>query len=100
MSVLDLSTVVGHIPRHISTLCNVFIRHAYGGSISCIITGMHQYSRDLRQGGMEVPCKYRFTGNPKELDKVERCSQGGDERQKPMPNDDSNVSLLAPAMTV
>ena len=98
VSVLDLSTVVGHVPRHISTLCNVFIRR--GGSISCIITGMHQYSRDLPQGGMEVPCKYRFTGNPKELGKVERCLQGGDERQRPIPSDDSKVPILAPAMTL
>jgi len=54
--VLDISAVVGHVPRNISTLCNVFLRR--GGSISCIITGRRRFSRDLPQGGIEIPCKY------------------------------------------
>ena len=72
--VLNVSMVVGHVARHISTLCNVFLRR--GGSISCIITGRRLYSRDLPQGGMEIPCKYRFVGSPKELNKVESCLHG------------------------
>ena len=101
MSVLNVSTVVGHVPRHISTLCNVFLR--CGGSISCIITGRHQYSRDLPQGGMEIPCKYRFVGSPKELNKVESCLHGqtykGDEKQRSIktPSEDIKKSLSVPA---
>ena len=53
VSMLNVSTVVGHVPRHIST---IFLR--CGGSISCIITGRRQYSRDLPQGWMEIPCKF------------------------------------------
>jgi len=87
VSVLHLSTVVGHVLRHMSTLCYIFIQR--GGSISCIITGMYQYSRDLPQRGMDVPCKYRFTGNPEELHKVERHLQGGDEKQRHLPSDDT-----------
>ena len=101
VSVHDVSTVVGHVPRHISTICNVFLRR--GGSISCIITRRRQYSRDLPQGGMEVPCKYRFVGSPKELSKVESCLHGqtykGDENQRSMitPSEDVKKSLSVPA---
>ena len=49
---------------------------------------MHQHSRDLPQGGMDVPCK---------LHKVERRLQGGDEKQRHLPSDDSKVPILAPA---
>ena len=101
VSVLNVSTVVGHVPRHISTLCNVFLRR--GGSISCIITGRRQYSRDLPQGGMEIPCKYRFVGSPKELNKVESCLHGqthkDDEKQRSIktPSEDVKKSLSVPA---
>ena len=37
-----------------------------GGIISCIVTGPHQYSRDLDQGGLDVPCKLIFSGPVKE----------------------------------
>ena len=74
-----------------------------GGSISCIITGRRQYSRDLPQGGMEIPCKYRFVGSPKELNKVESCLHGqtykGDEKQRSIKTSSEDVkkSLLVPA---
>ena len=59
---------VGHVPRCISTLCSLFIRR--GGTIFCVVTGRRRYSRDLPQGGMEIPCKYRFVGGGKEIKKV------------------------------
>lgn len=40
---------------------------------SCSITGHHRYSRDLVQGGMEIPCQLTFIGMRKELKKV-RCN--------------------------
>ena len=50
--------MVGHVPRTISTPCNVFIRK--GGVITCIISGHRQYSLDLEQGGLDVLCKLQF----------------------------------------
>ena len=35
------------------------------------MTGWRRYSRDLPQGGMEIPCKYRFVGNGTEIKKVQ-----------------------------
>ena len=61
VAVLRGSDVVGHVPRTISTPCNVFIRK--GGVISCIISGHRQYSVDLEQGDLDVPCKLQFEGN-------------------------------------
>ena len=51
---------VGHVPRHISCSCNLFI--CRGGLLSCSVTGTRQYSSDLPQGGLEVPCYYMFSG--------------------------------------
>ena len=52
------STVVGHVPRVISTICSIFIRR--GGTIVCQVTGRRRYSSDLPQGGLEVPCVLMF----------------------------------------
>ena len=51
--------VVGHVPRKISSICSIFIRR--GGTIRSIVNGHRQYSADLPQGGMEVPCVLMFT---------------------------------------
>ena len=56
--------IVGHVPRNISVLCDLFLKK--GGTILCIITGPHQYSRDLEKGGLDVPCKLIFSGLVKE----------------------------------
>ena len=61
--------IVGHVPHNLSALCSVFIRRS--GAVYCIVTGTRQYSRDLPQGGMEIPCKYRFVSNGKDLKKFE-----------------------------
>ena len=59
--------VVGHVPRIVLAVCSAFIR---GGGASCEVTGARQYSADLSQGGMEVPCKLTFTAPSKEIDKL------------------------------
>ena len=61
-------SVIGHIPQKISTLCSLFIRR--GGTINCTVSGHRRYSRDLPQGGLEVPCQLHFTGMPNEVEKV------------------------------
>ena len=51
--------IVGRILRKISTLCYLCLRK--GRSIISTITGNRSYSRDLAQGGMELPCTLRFS---------------------------------------
>ena len=65
------NVTVGHAPRTISTICSLFIRR--GGSITCTVTGPRQYSADLPQGGLEVPCTLTFTtSNDKEGEKARK----------------------------
>ena len=62
--------VVGHVPWKISAACSGFLE--FGGTIRCTITGPRQYSTDLRQGGLDVPCKYTFIGENPHLSNVAR----------------------------
>ena len=59
--------VVGHLPRKFSAVFWSFLRN---GSITCRIIGRRRYSRDLVQGGLEVPCTLVFKGDPTRVDKV------------------------------
>ena len=45
-----------------------------GGTITCSITGPRQYSTDLVQGGMEVPCIFYFHGDA-DVGKFEKLLQ-------------------------
>ena len=60
--------VVGHLPRKISRMCSLFLGR--GGNIHCVVTGVRRYSRDLPQGGLEIPCRIIFTGEPKDIKKL------------------------------
>lgn len=60
--------IVGHLPRNISTMSSIFIWCI--GIINHKVLGGQQYSRDLPQGGMEIPCTLHFAGNESELKKV------------------------------
>ena len=71
VAVIRDGVTVGHLPRRISTLCSLFIRR--GGVIRCSVTGHRRYSRDLVQGGMEIPCQLTFVGMGKEIKKI-RCN--------------------------
>ena len=53
VAVKELDSIVGHVPRTISTLYHLFLSR--GGSITCIVTGIRKYSDDLPQGDLEVP---------------------------------------------
>ena len=61
---------VGHLPKEISMPCHLFLRK--GGSIGCTIAGVRQYSVDLPQGSLEIPCKLMFTGERKSVDKLKQ----------------------------
>jgi len=63
--------IVGHLPKKISRRCSVFILR--GGTIRATVTGRRRYSSDLAQGGLEIPCKLKFSGEPKEIQKVRRA---------------------------
>ena len=60
---------IGHLPRKISSLCSMFLQQS--GSISCILTGPKCFSHDLPQGGLEIPCQLKFTGNEKDVSKIQ-----------------------------
>ena len=64
--------IIGHVPRKISAMCHLFLRR--GGHIACQVTGHRQFSADLPQGGLEVPCSLVFVGAEKEICKVKRLS--------------------------
>ena len=68
VAIMKSSTVFGHVPRKISSICSVFIRR--GGTIHCQATGSRRYSSDLAQGGLEIPCVLEFFGETKDVHKV------------------------------
>ena len=70
VSVVRAGSIIGHVPKNISAACSLFLRNR--GSIECTVTGSRRYSRDLVQGGLEVPCKLTFKGESKYVRKVEK----------------------------
>ena len=72
VSVLKSSTIVGHVPREISKLCWMFISRE--GHIYCTVSGGRQRSA-LEQGGLEIPCVYKFCGKKRLVDKLTSIMQ-------------------------
>ncbi len=62
------SDTVGHVPRKVSCICSLFLRH--GGSISCTVTGDKRRSTDLPQGGLEISCIIKFEDPQEFVDKA------------------------------
>ena len=61
--------VVGHLPKKISSTCSLFIRN--GGIIYCEVTDPNRrYSRDLVQGGLEIPCVITLQGTRDLIEKA------------------------------
>ena len=52
------NVIVGHIPKFLSKITYFYLKH--GGDLLVKIIGKRQYSRDLSQGGMELPALYVF----------------------------------------
>ena len=69
VAVCKESTIVGHIPRTLSATCFSFLSME-GSSICCRVTGPREYSRDLPQGGLQVPCTLEFRGNKVNVENV------------------------------
>ena len=59
---------VRHMLWKIPFICHLFLSHS--GVILCRITGLMQYSRDLAQGGLDVPCQCQFYSEKEECLKV------------------------------
>lgn len=53
VAVMREETVVGHVPKKISSICSLYLRR--NCSIICRVTGSRKYSDDLEQGGLEIP---------------------------------------------
>ena len=70
VAVMRDDTVIGHVPRRISSICAMFLRRE--GSITCEVTDSRRHSDDLPQGGLEIPCVLRFEGGDKVTTKAKK----------------------------
>ena len=62
-------TMVGHLPKKTSSTCSLFI--SKGGTIDCEVTDPNRkFSRDLPQGGLEIPCVLMLRGTKDLVDKA------------------------------
>ena len=70
--------------------------------MKCTVVGNWRYSRDLDQGGMEVPCKYTFKGPLKEVEKVQKFFQGALKTEVQVDNsdDDDHICDVAVELAV
>ena len=94
VAVTKADIIVGHVPRIISPICSIFIRR--GGTIKCLITDVRQYSYDLPQGGLEVPCVYTFeAGNDNESTKTQKALRNGGYKLFSVPRQENERSLGA-----
>ena len=57
-------TTIGHVPHKISAACLLVLNQK-----ATIIAASQCFSRNLSQGGMEVPCMLIFCSEPKDVDK-------------------------------
>lgn len=89
VAVVKDSTVVGHVPRRISAICSLFLRRH--GTITCRVNGSRRYSRDLPQGGLEVPCILIFSGEAVLVDKVKNLIDDINKEEG-----DSKASITSP----
>ena len=70
VAVIRDGNVVGHLPRKFSLACYLFIGR--GGRVRCEVTNKRRYSLDLPQGGLEIPCCLKVSGQAKEVKKLLR----------------------------
>jgi len=71
IKVMKVGAIVGHLPKKISSTCSLLIMK--GGVISCKMTDSNRkYSRDLAQGGLEIPCVITLQGTKELVDKVKK----------------------------
>ena len=81
---------VGHVPRYVSRGFSLFIH--LGGNITATVVSTRRYSRDLPQGGLEIPCQYTLEGPIKEVRKI-RIFLASCESNYKLVKSDSEVSM-------
>ena len=81
---------VGHVPRYVSRGFSLFIH--LGGNITVTVVSTKRYSRDLPQGGLEIPCQYTLEGPIKEVRKI-RIFLASCESNYKLVKSDSEVSM-------
>ena len=69
-NVVDRYAVAAKMPGTGARRCSMFILQ--GGTIKATVIGRRRYLSDLVQGGLEIPCKLTFCGEPKEIQKLRR----------------------------
>ena len=84
---MKAGSTVGHLPKKIISTCSLFIIKGgvilcistcslfimKGGVISCKVTDPNRkYSRDLAQGGLEIPCVITLQGTKKLIEKAKK----------------------------
>ena len=60
VSVVKDSRVVGHLPKKQESFLEFLKR---GGTVKCRVTGSREFTRDLPQGGLKVPCLLICSGS-------------------------------------
>jgi len=70
VSVVRRGIIVGHVPRYLSRGFSLFLE--MGGSISATVVSTRRYSRDLPQGGLEIPCQYLLQGPTEETKNIRK----------------------------
>ena len=69
--VMKAGSTVGHLLKKISSTCSLFIMKS--GVISCKVTDPNRkYSRDLAEGGLEIPCVITLQGTKKLVEKAKK----------------------------
>ena len=63
MAVMRSAVTVDHILKKISSVRFMFLRQ--GSATKCQVKASKRYSKDLPQGGLEIPCTLTFEGYAK-----------------------------------
>jgi hypothetical protein len=67
IALLKESAIVGHVPREISKTVAFFLKH--GGHLVAVVS-TEKYQHSVVAGGLEVPCKLRFSAQPAIIDRL------------------------------
>ena len=68
VSIIRRGATIGHVPRYVSRGFLLFLQ--LGGSITATVVSTRRYSRDLPQGGLEIPCQYTLEWPTNEVKKI------------------------------
>ena len=63
--VICSGVTIGLVPRYVSRDFTLFLQ--LGGNITATVVSTRRYSRDIPQGGLEIPCEYILEGPTNEV---------------------------------